>query len=1523
MQNFTDVFISYGRKESKFFANKLYNQLLANGYTAWFDQNDIPLGVDYQNQIDDGIEKAHNFLFIIAPHAVNSPYCRLEIELAHKHRKRIIPVLHVEGFDFEKLHPIIGKINWIYQREQLPEGQTNWQQAIELDDFDKGFAGLLKLLGQQQDYVRKHTELLYNAIEWQRNQQITQYLLVGNDRIEAEQWLLTEFKPPAQPPCEPSDLHAEFICESKKNANNLMTDVFICAADKENNKNIESIENIANTDFNASDLDENDLKNGIKAMLEKCCITTWVHHTDIQKGEDTEKAILQGIEQADNFLFFISNASISSARCLKELEYAALWKKRIIPLLIEKVEIAKFPKEIQNIHYINFIDNKERKLIRQEISDFQKDINELLKEIQSDETYHNQHKVFLAQALKWQRNHKNSAFLLRGYNLQNAQTFLTSGKNREQHQPTRLHKIFISESAAKIGQLSSEVFVSYSRTDGDFARKLNNELQLIGKTTWFDQESIATGANFQKEIYKGIENSDNFLFIISDKALSSPFCRDEVAYASSLNKRFVTILNPEGLHHPELLDNYPELAKIQWIDFLKKDFDKAFFELINTLNIDREYIHNHTKYSQRATDWQDRQKSPDLLLQGEFLFLAKAWIEEAEKLRKKPTPTESVKEYILASETAWTTRLQREEEQRNREATLEKEKIEALQKTIALQQRSARRQRWFMLGALLLSGVAVAGYVQAYFSKRQIEKQSIEIAKQSKYAHEQATLAAQEQKEAKVNADRAELERKKAQHAFYQLQAQSGATEKQRRLALANLEKAQINEEAAKRNLLLAEQAQKEALKSVEIARISENKANEALDKRNKLIGFFGFGEESRAWAYKNGKFAIIDKDGNKFTDFVFGEPTPFKNGVAQAELDNDFAIVNTNGDTLTAGYEFFVHTDKNLIYTKKNNQYGFIDENGKLINNSIWFDNAWLPTSDGNIGWIRKNNLWGLMNTTGTVLIAPQFDEKTDFVQKLAKVRKENSWGVVSQDGAILLATVYDTVQILQNSAIKLQKNIFFGLADSKGNITIPLEYEVIEDFDLENILAGKNNLWGLVSKTGKTTIALRFQELKKSGKTGILFAKIANAWRLINLEGKEIANTPFSLVQPFGENNLAAVKANELTESWGVINTEGKLILNTDYQAVEFLKSKSIKIKKGNLWGLADLQGNILLEPIFDNITLLNENTLQVIQNGKVGLYNSVEKLTLVPAYDEILRFAPHLARLRKDDKWGLVNKEFQIITGLHFDEISDFSGDLARCKKNNKFSYLRTNGKLISPLIFEEAYDFYEGLAAVKENGKWGFLDTKGKYVIKPQFEKVYAFAEGLSGVKLNNKWGFLSHKTKQMITQLQFDDVGSFQNGLATVTKGNLWGYVNKEGSIVIEPQFEWADNFTSGNEVAQVQKNGKIGFVNRKGELIIVPQFENVNKFVGDFAFVRKFGKIGIISNQGKIITTPQYDDIKPFYEGLAAVRIDEKWGYIDQKGMLVIPAQFESADSFYKGKAKVNRYGENFYINGAGKMVLE
>jgi hypothetical protein len=149
MNNIFDAFISYGRRESKAFAIDLHHQLIQKDVRVWFDQTDIPLTVDFQKQIDDGIERAQHFIFIIAPHAVKSPYCRLEIELAVRCRKHIIPLFQVEPLDcWDQMHPVISQLNWIYFDGSQP--------------FEVAFQKLLDAMYLHTDYVTQHTKLLVN-----------------------------------------------------------------------------------------------------------------------------------------------------------------------------------------------------------------------------------------------------------------------------------------------------------------------------------------------------------------------------------------------------------------------------------------------------------------------------------------------------------------------------------------------------------------------------------------------------------------------------------------------------------------------------------------------------------------------------------------------------------------------------------------------------------------------------------------------------------------------------------------------------------------------------------------------------------------------------------------------------------------------------------------------------------------------------------------------------------------------------------------------------------------------------------------------------------------------------------------------------------------------------------------------------------------------------------------------------------------------------------------------------------------
>ena len=787
-----DAFISYGRADSKEFAKKLHDRLAQQGLDVWFDFNDIPLGVDYQNQIDEGIEKADNFLFIIAPHSVNSPYCGKEVELALKLNKRIIPLLHVEQIgrevwqqrfpvkgdaewqdyiaqgkhsSFPNMHPEIAKINWIYCREGI-------------DDFEQAFQGLQALLGRQQPYVRQHTLFLSRALEWERQQKQSRYLLVGDDRQQAEAWLRVRFKE-EQPPCVPTDLHCEFITESVKNSQNLTTQVFISYAEEE----------IA-------------VMEQVRRSLRREGFTVWTNKTDIQTGVDFQEAIKRGVEEADNLVYLLSPSALQSTYCQEEIDYALSLNKRIIPLLVQPTDLEQVPPTLRNLQYIDLTDNTIE-------LDYQQDESELLRTLRQDAVYYEEHKVLLTRALKWERQHQNPSVLLRGYNLQHAEAWLKVAKSRSQHRPLPIQEEFIAASLQQPPGISLDVFVSYSRADSDFARRLNDALQVQGKTTWFDQESIASGTDFQKEIYRGIENSNNFLFVISPNAISSPYCADEVEYAQKLNKRIVTILhrpvNPADLH--------PVLAAVQWIDFDQRDgdFSANFKEVLRTIDTDPVHLQSHTRLLVRAIEWDSKERKESLLLRGDDLEDAEQWV--AQSVNRDPKPTSLQQDYVKSSRSA---------EAANRQAS---QILEAAAK---------KGQQRVLVGTTVMAiGLAIAGIAGGLAFKAQeqakaAETKAKEADTQAQDAKQQEQSSRQQALIAKDQVAKAEVREKQAQVRLNQASIAVKAAEQQKQVAEQQVTLAEEKLQTASEKTAQAEQQFQQAQQQIALAQRNLDQARVA-----------------------------------------------------------------------------------------------------------------------------------------------------------------------------------------------------------------------------------------------------------------------------------------------------------------------------------------------------------------------------------------------------------------------------------------------------------------------------------------------------------------------------------------------------------------------------------------------------------------------------------------------------------------------------------------------------------------------
>ncbi len=191
-----EAFISYSRK-NKAFVQQLTAAFEAQQRGVWVDWEKIPLGAQWWDEIETGIEESNAFIFVISPDSITSKVCQTELKYAVSHNKRLIPISYQEVS--EKIPAELAQLNWIFFRDQ--------------EDFPQSFANLLQTLDTDLDFVKTHTRLLVRAKEWQEHDFDNSFLLHGTDLSVAEQWLDNHR---AEQTPEPTHLHTRYIIHSRR-----------------------------------------------------------------------------------------------------------------------------------------------------------------------------------------------------------------------------------------------------------------------------------------------------------------------------------------------------------------------------------------------------------------------------------------------------------------------------------------------------------------------------------------------------------------------------------------------------------------------------------------------------------------------------------------------------------------------------------------------------------------------------------------------------------------------------------------------------------------------------------------------------------------------------------------------------------------------------------------------------------------------------------------------------------------------------------------------------------------------------------------------------------------------------------------------------------------------------------------------------------------------------------------------------------------------------------------------------------
>lgn len=193
----------------------------------------------------------------------------------------------------------------------------------------------------------------------------------------------------------------------------------------------------------------------------------------------------------------------------------------------------------------------------------------------------------------------------------------------------------------------ASLFISYSRKDIDFARKLTESFKEQDLDFWIDWEDIPPTVEWWQEIEKGIEDADIFLFLLSPDSAKSKVCKQEIEHATQNGKRLIPVV----VRDIKAEESPAELSQLNWIFFRKKDeFENVFGKLITAIKTDFEWVQIHRRLQVRALEWERGNKDNSFLLRGKDLHDAEAQL--VANSGKNPNPTNLQTDYVLKSRQA-------------------------------------------------------------------------------------------------------------------------------------------------------------------------------------------------------------------------------------------------------------------------------------------------------------------------------------------------------------------------------------------------------------------------------------------------------------------------------------------------------------------------------------------------------------------------------------------------------------------------------------------------------------------------------------------------------------------------------------------------------------------------------------------------------------------------------------------------------------------------------------------------------
>lgn len=355
-----------------------------------------------------------------------------------------------------------------------------------------------------------------------------------------------------------------------------------------------------------------------------------------------------------------------------------------------------------------------------------------------------------------------------------------------------------------------------------------------------------------------------------------------------------------------------------------------------------------------------------------------------------------------------------------------------------------------------------------------------------------------------------------------------------------------------------------------------------------------------------------------------------------------------------------------------------------------------------------------------------------------------------------------------------------FKAFSDDNDFANRPLESR--GNWSCERGIFEENGKKGFIDTTGKVIVSPEFDEVYGFGENGLAAVKAEGKWGFVDREGEMVIEPSYILAESFCDNGLAWVVTQNGDQCF--INSDGEIVIETgfnifhsNYNVFSFDQYGFAEVELDGKWTVMNESGVMLTDPVFESVNVCDENNIVICLGGEYGVMDTQGAMTIAPVYDFLMYLGEgyYYYSVSEVGKCGIIDQNGDIIVEPIYDHIALFGEKWIVYFDDDREVHILDRGGEIEEEwenMGEELWHTYiynrelgdEELFGVKIDGEWRFFDgeNKTRFKTREDFARIYPeinFSNSPIGVGNNDKWGYINTDGKLMI-DFQYEEINKF-------------------------------------------------------------------------------------------------------------------------------------------------------------------